>query len=235
MVYHGIERVEIAIRAAICNTLGARGSLSYKLSTNFRPNFGHKEWLDTSLIRTARARRNSEMVRHHQAEYRGELPIWALVEVLDFADVSKLYSGLLAHDQREIAENLGITIDDSELNHNQRTKARKHHPLVSWMEQLTVVRNTAAHHSRLWNRTFIPVPTAAMRTVLGLENLPEQQSERLYGALLVMAKIIHNAYPGYDWPVKIAALINNQFTEISHRSIAEMGFPNNWEQLSPWK
>jgi len=72
----------------------------------FRPTFDHGEWLSTARTRTNRARRHSEPIRHHEANYDGELPIWVLMEVLDFSDISKLYDGLFAKDQWAIAERL---------------------------------------------------------------------------------------------------------------------------------
>ncbi len=154
--------------------------------------------------------------------------------MLDFSDVSKLYDGLRARDQWAIAERLGITIDDSGLSANQQKKTRKSHPLARWLEQLTVLRNTCAHHSRVWNRSFAPVSTAALRTLDDLRSLPEGQSERLYGALTVMGFLLQGISPGTTWTAKVRSLIEVSFIPIPARAVAEMGFPSHWHQERLW-
>lgn len=157
-----------------------------------------------------------------------------LTEVLDFADISKLYDGLLARDQWTIAEQLGVTVDDSTLSSNQRTMARKAHPLARWFEQFTVVRNTCAHHSRVWNRSFTPASTAGLRTVDDLRSLSEGQSERLYGALTVMQYLLQGTSPGTTWTGKARSLIENSFVALPARTVAEMGSLEHWREERLW-
>lgn len=235
LIHDGIERVEVALRSHVSYLLGAQGPLAYRDAAMFRPTFDHFGWLATARTRVDRARRHSEPIRHHEAKYRGELPIWVLTEVLDFADVSRLYDGLFARDQWAVAEQLGVTIDDSALSANQRTKARKAHPLARWFEQLTIVRNTCAHHSRVWNRSFAPVSTAGLRTIGDLRSLPNGQSERLYGAVAVMGYLLQGASPGSTWTAKLRKLIDDSFSGISGRDVSEMGFPEEWQTEPLWR
>lgn len=122
--------------------------------------------------------------------------MWVLVDILDFADISIMYDGMPATAQWQIAQGLGIDVDDSLLSSNQRSKTRKNPPLARWLQQLTILRNTAAHHSRLWNKSFTPASTAALRTIPGLASLPTGQSENLYGALLLISQILQIVSPG---------------------------------------
>lgn len=234
LIHDGIERIEVALRAQVSSEIAGIGPLAYEDSTNFRPGFDHDRWLATARRRVARAHSHSDPVRHYQAEYGGHLPIWVLTEVLDFADVSMLYEGLPALSQRRIAESLGVSVDLSPLGRNQRAKVRRSHPLVRWFEHLTIIRNTAAHHSRLWNRSFAPVPTPALRTIPALVSLPEGQSERAYGALLVMGHLLQTISPGTTWCQKVRGLVEDSFELLALRSVGEMGFPEDWQQRSPW-
>ena len=115
-----------------------------------------------------------------------------------------------------------------------RGKVLKAHPLARWMEQLTVVRNACAHHSRVWNRPFTPVSTAGLRTIEELHSLPEGQSERLYGAFAVMAHMLQSTSPGSTWAGKVGLLIENSFSPLLGRSVAEMGFPIDWRNHRLW-
>ncbi len=229
LVHDGIERIEIMLRTRIGEQLVASGPLSYKDPRYFRPAFDHAGWVSTANKRVKRAARSNEPIKHYKTEYGGQYPFWVLAEVLDFSDVSRLFEGMLAHDQRAIAEDLGIVPDLSLLSKEQQRKLKKQSPLARWLEQLTIVRNICAHHSRLWNKSFTPVPTSAMRTQTEFSLLPEFQSEDLFGALLVMAHLLRIASPGTTWPQKVADLIRSEFLPnplVTHKAI---GLPENWE------
>jgi len=227
LIHDGIERVEVGVRAALAEQLGASGGpLAYTSPTWFRPSWDHAGWLTRGQSRLARARRNNAAVRHHFENYNG-VPVWVLVGVLDFSDISMLYDGLLARDQWAVADTLGITIDLAALSANQRRKALKNHPLARWLEQLTIVRNVTAHHSRLWNRSFTPAATAALRTVPGLNDLPDGQSEDLFGTILMIAKLLEQLSPGSTWHNRVQRLVNVDLTAIGGRHQSEMGFPSD--------
>lgn len=234
LIHDGIERIEVAMRAQVSAYLGKISPLAYQDPTNFRPSFDHKRWADIVNKRVNRARTHSEPVRHHDQKYGGSLPIWVLTEVLDFADVSRLFEGLPAAAQWRIAGELGIHIDTSSLSRSQRARAKKLHPMVRWLEQLTVLRNTGAHHSRLWNRNFVPVATAALRTVEDLQALPEGESKRVYGALVLMTFLLRHISPGTTWGLKVCDLVEESFQALSYRSPQEMGFPAGWRSLPIW-
>lgn len=157
LIHDGMERIEVAMRTKIIELLCARhpGDPTFYLkSDDFRPNFDHVSWLSTAYGRLARAKK-SDAVKHYIDEYGGQYPMWVVAEVLDFSDISKLYAGLGSNDQRSISEALDIKINFSSLNRNQKQRLTKKHPLASWLEQLTVIRNTCAHHGRLWNRSCV--------------------------------------------------------------------------------
>lgn len=234
LIHDGIERVEVALRSHTSYQLGRPGPLAYREPELFRPDFDHGDWLKTAGRRVARARRHSEPIKHHEAYYGGDMPIWVLMEVLDFADVSKMFSGLRAADQFAVAEAFNVRVDLSQLGANQRTKAKKRHPLARWFEQLTVLRNTCAHHARVWNRSFVPAGTAGLRTIDDMGSLPADQSEQVYGALTLMAFLLQEISPGTTWPTKVRSLIDDSFISIPSRHVAEMGFPADWRDQRLW-
>lgn len=228
LVHDGVERVEVMLRAHLNESIGAIGPLAYLDARSFRPTFDHSGWVHTAQRRIDRSRRRNDAVKHHDDHYAGKLPIWVLSEVLDFADVSRLYDGLPASMQWEIAEQVGVRIDLNALSRNQATKARKNHPLARWYEQLAIIRNTCAHHTRLWNGSFLPVGTSAMRTIPELASMPEGQSERLYGGLCLMGLLLEAASPGTSWRGKLRQLVEDSFMPIHGRHVEEMGFPETW-------
>ncbi|WJZ01633.1 Abi family protein [Corynebacterium freiburgense] len=232
LVHDGMERIEIAMRTQLierlcCHSSGS--SLAYLESSRFRPTFNHLKWLSTIYIRLAR-QSNSAAVQHHREKYNGQYPFWVVAEVADFSDISRLYAGLKTTEQRKIAENLGIKICVNKLSKSQKEKVRKNHPLAGWLEQLTVVRNTAAHHGRLWNKSFAPAPTAALRTDQRFAFLPENQSERVFGTLVVMAHLLSTVSPGTTWPEKVVKLITDDFLVNALANNSSLGVPANWDR-----
>lgn len=228
LVHDGMERIEIAMRTRIGEVLVATSPLSYTDPQRFRPTFDHQRWMMMTNKRINRAGKNNEAIRHYRDNYDNQYPFWVLAEVLDFADVSRLYEGLPASDQRLIAEKMGIVIDLTPISKNQQRKVKLQSPLVRWMEQLTIVRNFCAHHARLWNKSFAPAPTTALRTLPRFVALPQGQSEEMFGVLTVMASLIRVASPGTTWPDKITRLIHDSFLTNPFVNPASLGIPDNW-------
>lgn len=229
LIHDGMERIEITMRTRIGEQLCSTDPLSYTDSTRFRPTFDHAGWISTAKKRIQRAGSRNEAVKHYRNEYGGKYPFWVLAEVLDFADVSLLFEGLPAQDQRRIAEGLGFVVDLTKLSATQQRKTKNQSPLTRWLEQLTVIRNTCAHHGRLWNKSFAPAPTAALRTQTDLAALPEGQSERVFGSLVVMAHIFRIASPGTTWPGKVIDLLTAWFISNPLVTRSALGLPDDWD------
>ncbi|MCQ9353477.1 Abi family protein [Corynebacterium sp. 153RC1] len=126
------------------------------------------------------------------------------------------------------------TFRGSAPNPRQKKSYYNQDPLARWCEQLTVLRNTCAHHSRLWNRYFTPASTNAFRTIQELSCLPEGQSERLFGALTIIAFMLRNISPGSTWVNKVRKLIEEEYDPLALRKTDEMGFPDYWRNLPVW-
>ncbi|QOR45964.1 Abi family protein [Trueperella pecoris] len=230
LVLDGLERVEIAMRTLVGEVLIAGDSLGYKDPARFRSNFEHEKWMKTVGKRVGRARKNNESIKHYEKNYGGEYPFWVLAETLDFSDISILFEGLQVSDQRSIAEAMGVIVDLDSLSANQQKKVKRQSPLVRWMEQLTIVRNTCAHHARLWNKSFAPAPTEALRTIPKFSALPEGQSEKMFGAMTVIANLVRVTSPGTTWPDKAAALIEQEFLKNPLVASTGLGIPDNWSR-----
>ncbi|WP_130864844.1 Abi family protein [Acidipropionibacterium timonense] len=227
LVHDGMERVEVTLRTRLGEVLCHPDPLAYTDPSRFRASFDHAGWLRTARKRIGRAGKNNEAIKHYRYNYAGQYPFWVLAEVLDFADVSQLFEGLATKDQRVIAEGLGFVVNLSALSKNQRQKAKAQSPLVRWLEQLTIIRNICAHHGRLWNKSFTPAPTAALKTLPQFSQLPDGQSERIYGALSVMAQILRITSPCTTWPEKVRALITREFRENPLVTDSALGLPAN--------
>lgn len=231
LVHDGIERVEIGLRAALSRRLADQyGPLGYEDTRNFRPTFDHSHWLETVRGRLSRAQRRSEFVRHHVERYGGVFPFWVTAEVLDFADLSRMLEGLRSEDQAAVAGMLGAGAPLEALTASQRKKAKKRPPIVGWFEQLSIVRNSAAHHGRLWNRSFAPASSVAYRRLPGLASLPKGQSERIGGSLQMMAHMIQTLSPASRWPHRGRNLVHGVLLPVRDMGAEEMGLQAGWDR-----
>lgn len=143
LVLDAIERIEVSVR----------GQWAYQLAHHHGPH-AH---LDISLaarpylweINIAKLRQEVErsdevFIKHLQNNYSEPLPpVWAVCEVMSLGLLSRWYGNLKPmQTRRAIASTYGL--DEKVLG--------------SWLHHLAMVRNTCAHHSRLWNREFTITP-----------------------------------------------------------------------------
>lgn len=170
LVHDGIERIEVALRTRIGEWIVSHGTLAYRDSNLFRPEFWHESWLETARLRIERAQQRNVSIKHYAEKYH-EFPFWVLAETLDFSDISKLYSGLPADVQHEISVSFGFEVDLTQLKSKHKKSYYGQDPLARWCEQLTVVRNVCAHHGRLFNRHLTPASTTAFYTIPALSSL----------------------------------------------------------------
>lgn len=239
LIHDGVERVEVALRTRITELLCSKNPANpalYLSSEYFKPKFDHVNWLYTVYGRLSRSK--SDAVKHYAENYAGQFPLWVVAEVIDFSDLSRLFSGLNSRDQQHIAEDLGIYVDFDELSSNQKRRVMKSHPLASWLEQISIVRNACAHHARVWNQTFVPASTTVRRDgnltllVPHQEVATQNQSERIFGTLVFMAHLLRRISPGTSWPEKVALLLNDSFMCHSLVSPESMGIPEGWDRQS---
>ncbi|WOH94170.1 Abi family protein [Corynebacterium urealyticum] len=233
LLHDGVERVEIALRTQVTDHLCNRHPSDptfYLTSEAFRDEFDHLTWIHRIYGRLRRSSSHSEPVKHYKKNYSGNYPLWVAAEVMDFSDISILYTGLEYDDQLAIAKNLGFSLDTGELSQNQRKKLPKGHPLANWIHQLTIIRNTCAHHGRLWNKSFKPVSINGLRGNGNLCVIGRSQSERVFDAIVVMSHILRKVSPGTSWPDKVLSLINKGFLPNPLVEPSSLGIPETWDR-----
>lgn len=232
LVHDGMERIEIAVRALVTDTIclePLNDPRAYLDADRFRPSFHHVAWLSTIYRRVNREYGRSEPLKHYSEKYGKKFPLWVVAESMDFRDVSQLFSGLKSEEQFKIAERMGIAIQYDQLSRNQQRSVLRRHPWASWLEQLIVIRNTCPHHGRLWNKSFTPASTTAVRTDAAFAALPPGQSERIFGALVMMSHVLRTVCPGTTWPDKVATLLEDSFLDNPMVKRFSLGIPEGWD------
>lgn len=231
----GLETVEVGIRTQIAYALGARHTFGHLERTALNEaacrervpsSGGRREAFDVwcrryeDLLRNAHA---EDFVRHNVAKYNGQLPIWIAVEFLDFGAIVRLFKLLRADDQNTIARGLGI---------------KNGNLLARLLLPLNYVRNSAAHHSRLWNRTLTlkapNFPAAVVPDRLA-HAAGVKQRDKIYIPLAFTAHLANEIDPKCNWPRRMRTVLR-KFPDIPGLSPeTDMGFPQGWQDLPLWK
>lgn len=156
LVMDGIERIEVAVRMQIGYVLGCTSAFGHEdpvcfteafTAEGINPDTGdprpssHVKWLQR--VDEPRAKSDEQFVAHFREKYDGQMPVWALTEILEMGNSPSLYRGLGQQDAEEIAMAFGVP-----------TKRI----MASWLASLNYVRNVAAHHARLFNRKLQYAP-----------------------------------------------------------------------------
>jgi abortive infection bacteriophage resistance protein len=150
LLFNSIERVEISLRRTLSSTLtlkyGAFAHLEQELVRD------QNKWRYTlKTLSDAYLNSNEVFAVHHREKYPHLKlpPLWVAVELTTFGMLRNMYQNLESRADRQ-AVAVHYKIDES--------------IFISLLKHLESVRNTCAHHSRVWNRKFViktklPSPT----------------------------------------------------------------------------
>ena len=206
-----IQRFEISARTGFAYHLAMKyGPHAHENPAIFFNPDTHQQLL-TKLIKDYQD--SPEVFAAHHRDKYPDLqtpPIWASCELMTLGQLSRWYSALKSTaDQRLIAKSYGL--------HESTLRSFLHH--------LTVVRNSCAHHGRVWNRTLVvtmKVPTD--RQIAYLFNPTAQP--RIYNTLVMLALLQCAINPACTWAKELKLFIEAN----SAVNLSAMGFPDDWQE-----
>lgn len=225
LVLEACNQVEISVRSHWAYELGHRhGAQAYEDPQLFTDPVSHQKTmvkLDQELERSTEA-----FVAHFRANYAASRPpIWAVCEVMSFGQTSILYKTLREHSLRQSIANR-YQLDEKALG--------------SFLHHLNIVRNTCAHHGRLWNRCFTVTfqPPHTKPTHLVPNFVPVNRGTaypgapaRIYNTLVMLAHLTRIIQPGSLWVSRAKALI----LATNYQVVGHMGFPADWVARPIWQ
>lgn len=107
--------------------------------------------------------------------------------------------------------------------------------ILSLLPHLNLLRNLAAHHSRLWDRKLTAYTLATPRRgpselMEALAATPGGGEQFLYRSLVVLGYLTERYVPACAWPKELCTLL------IKHNPMfSRMGFPPDWKSLTLWQ
>jgi abortive infection bacteriophage resistance protein len=228
------ETIEVGVRTQIAYVLGARDKFGHtrkdalnetRCDAPCRDAASEFEGWMSKYRELVDGAKNEDYVKHHLLTYpQDEVPIWVAVEFFSFGAVNRLLGLMKVEDANEVARAVGVSSGAK---------------LRAFLLTVGYLRNLAAHHSRLWNRTLtVKLPKfyssevgpdlAALATGAAVE-------PKVYGAFAVMAYLVRNIDPCSDWPRKVRERVLSKFPRVPYlASNTDMGFPSNWEAEPLW-
>lgn len=235
LVLDAIERIEVAIRAAITDAMSERHDdpFWYTNSKHFARADQHATMLskvrESCKIQLQRRPENEgdhlnypSALEHYLTTYgEPELPpSWLVTQELTIGSLDKMFSALKHSEQERISASLNLRA-----------------PLLrSWLLTLVRLRNVCAHHARLWNIALGVAPATPrspnvpwVRDTGQIGNSAEGPA-RLYRALVVIQSLMHQISPESSWAGRLWELLG-EFDEIPKRA---MGMPEAWEDDEFW-
>ncbi|MGN0847986.1 MAG: Abi family protein [Kiritimatiellia bacterium] len=220
LVLDAIERIEVYLRSGLANALAMEDAdpFAYIGNPSIMPCFKRSEHAEfvAEIIRIY-GRSKGEFVTHFSDKYgdcHSALPIWMAVETMTFGMMRQLYTASSPVVKSKIAVALGV--HDTVLS--------------SWIEVLNIIRNMAAHHGRLWNRTMgirpkIPQKDPAWHRPVEIHN------DRMFGVLSICRYCLKRIAPQSSWQCRLEDL----FAKNPSIPIQRLGFPANWKSSPIWQ
>lgn len=215
--------MEISARSRLAYEIGHQlGPLSYLENRHFGDYLIHAKTL--TKLHGEMERSKEVFIKHHRDTLKMPWPpVWVIVEVASFGVVSNLLGQIQPPAFRQ-------TIADT-YQLDEKT-------FCSLFHHLSVLRNIAAHHSRLWDRKFVitfQLPRKKPAHLWLNFNLatasPPSRESKIYNSLILLIHLIEIIEPGSHWP----ATLTKHLKTLDPKLLPNMGFPADWQQRPVWK
>jgi abortive infection bacteriophage resistance protein len=221
LVLDAIERFEVAVRTQLAyHHAFIHGPFGYANDPKSRPKLKREDFAKfyAGLLEEL-GRSKEQCIKHYFKKYGDEHdvpPIWQAVEVMSFGNIVTLYRHTTSKVKQGVASTFGIPDTVME----------------SWLLSLNTIRNICAHHSRLWNRELGNRPMIPRLEEFPDWHLPVQiRNERLFGILTILKYSMNRIAPQSQWALRFHKFLAD-YPDIP---IADMGFPENWDQNPIWR
>lgn len=192
---------------------------------NTRKNHATIARLIATLNRAA-STRDYEYIDYYRSTY-GNIPLWVLINVLTFGNLSKMYQVFPQSLQSKVCKNFGI------INRKQ---------MEQFLSVLTKFRNVCAHGERLFTyRTIDNISDLPLHSKL---SIPKNGIQYLNGKNDLFAVVIAFRYllPAKDFLtfkrclIRLIDTTSGKLVHIDNEELLKrMGFPPNWKNITRYR
>ena len=173
-----------------------------------------------STISSEIARSTDVFIKHNFDNHEGEIPVWAVVEVISFGTLSKLIKNL----KTGIGSACSVLADNYKyIFKKDRFVKPSQNMLTSWVQSVSILRNMCAHNVRIYNRTIHTTPE-----LIDVDKLiPKPSHNGLYQILLAV-KYLRTTND--EWTIFVNKLDNLVQKNNDVVSLNAMNFPLDWKE-----
>lgn len=200
-----LERIEVAFRTVIVNCLSEKCGAFWLENPDCFHDKNQRNtqaaMLEEIRMQIKRQKSAPSLEHYYQTYSAPEIPpAWVVFEILPFGCVSRIYENLKRPYRKVVAEKFGI----------------EESILQSWFHALSVLRNSCAHHSRIWNRKY---PFKIKKA----DAFPElNTAERFYCFALIIDILLKRIVQTPTWVQRLKETMD-EFSDVVNP--VQMGFP----------
>ncbi|MBO7127682.1 Abi family protein [bacterium] len=215
ILFVGLSHIEIAFRTQLEVVMAQKYNPQwYADEKNF---FNKNRFLrDVAELKENWKRSDEDFKKSYDAECgAADLPpSWMMFETSTFGNLSKIFENIDSSvpEKAAVAQFFGFS------------KAAVH-ILVSWMRNLTNVRNICAHHSRLFSRKSVVKPKFP-KDIRGNWVSSWPDSGKIYASVCIVKKLLDACGIDCGFMSELKAIA----TAASCFDMTIMGFPENWKK-----
>ena len=187
----------------------------YLNPNNFWDLSRHRDFVNK--IREEIAKNSRDPIVQHFTNLEESIPIWALVEIMTFGVISKMFKNLKSNIQNTICRSS---------EYKRRYSVSEY---SNYLQATTILRNICAHHGRLYGKMF-PFNVCLSRNDRHIfskygYSMPFNSSSTLFFLIFALTKLIEN-----DLMVKkLIKDLKHLFSKYrSYINLNNLGFYKNW-------
>jgi len=209
------EEIELNFRSYvssyIANKYGACAYLETKYFENKINTRTHNSYYEDfiSIINKKKEQaKNKPYIKHYVDKYNGEVPIWVIIEILSFTDISKFIKNFKNDDRKNLLK----------YNYDSPRQLTAQY-LPNSIQIICDVRNMCAHYEKIFNLKLINAPILNKWNTIPNSNL--------YDVLTICKKLINDT-DKWNYSIKnIASII----VKYDFKMLNLLGFENiDWEK-----
>jgi abortive infection bacteriophage resistance protein len=221
LLMNGVERIEVAIfRTRLVETHVTRfGPFGYAVKKNYNPKFSPENFQKLMFdISEDEDRSYEEFIKRYRSKYSTEkyLPLWMVTDLMSFGQLLTFYRNQDLSIKQTISHQFNLF------------------PMVldSWLLTLNTIRNSCAHHTRLWNRPLPLIPKLPDKKHDSRWYIPYSVPDnRIFTVLTMIQYLLSFIAPTDPWKDSLEQLL------VAYPTIPlrPMGIPINWLECPLWK
>lgn len=211
LMLNAIERIEVYVRSLIAHEVGRHSPLAYTDSAyingrntrTFIDGNGNQRniWQEWTRNQCSKLTKSKEEHINWHLQNNKDIPFWVAIEVWDFGLMSKYFEILKGSYQNLICKELGVVDKHGRPDPNI---------LKNWLQEINILRNRCAHHSRIWNQNtnnplrLLDVPYfSAIAT-------SNDAKKKLFGLISIIGFLVQKIGPSSTWISDVADVVDEK-------------------------